>query len=166
MTYSMGRLLAAAAVGVMLAAGPAVGPAGAVGDEPTAGQERPGGQTRTGRAVRMIERGAFEDAIALLKRVVREEENNANAWNWLGFASRKTGDLEASEVAYDRALALEPDHKGALEYQGELRLMQNNLAAAEGNLAKLAQLCPAGCEQYEDLKTEIAAYKQARALAN
>ena len=61
------------------------------------------------------------------------------------------------------ALDLDPDHKGALEYQGELRLEQNNLPAAEANLAKLRRLCPAGCAERDDLERAIQAYKSTAA---
>ncbi len=53
------------------------------------------------------------------------------------FSYRKTGDLDRAASHYDQALKLDPKHKGALEYQGELFLMQGNRAAAEANLAKL-----------------------------
>ncbi len=106
---------------------------------------------------RLIYKERYKNAIRKLKNAVKEKPGNADAWNLLGYASRKKGDLEQSASAYSKALEIEPDHKGALEYQGELFLMQGDKAGAETNLAKLAKLCPNSCEQLEMLTQAIAA---------
>lgn len=108
-------------------------------------------------AERLIYKERYKKAIKKLRNAIKEEPGNADAWNLLGYASRKKGDLEQSASAYSKALEIEPDHLGALEYQGELFLMQGDKAAAEANLAKLAMLCPDGCEQLEELTQAIAA---------
>ena len=59
-------------------------------------------------------------------------------------------------VHYKRALEINPKHKGALEYQGELFLMHGNKEAAQANLAKLDKICWLGCDVYDDLKKAIA----------
>ncbi len=108
-------------------------------------------------AERLIYKERYKKAIKKLKNAVKEEPGNADAWNLLGYASRKKGDLEQSASAYNKALEIEPDHKGALDYQGELFLMQGDKAAAESNLTKLTELCPDSCEQLEQLTQAIAA---------
>ena len=108
-------------------------------------------------AERLIYKERYKKAIKKLRNAIKEEPGNADAWNLLGYASRKKGDLEQSASAYSKALEIEPDHKGALEYQGELFLMQGDKAAAEANLARLTELCPDGCEQLEELTQAIAA---------
>jgi len=105
----------------------------------------------------LIEKEQYERAIRKLETAVDSDPNNADAWNLLGYASRKKGDLKRSAEAYGTALRLDPDHKDALEYQGELFLMLGDKAAAESNLAKLNALCPEGCEQVEELVAAIAA---------
>ena len=82
---------------------------------------------------------------------------NADIQNYLGFAYRKSGKLEASGNHYAKALELDPDHKGALEYQGELFLMTGAPEKARANLARLEVLCPSGCSELTDLKAAIAA---------
>ena len=54
------------------------------------------------------------------------------------------------------ALDFNPDHKGALEYQGEMYVELGQLDKAKANLAKLVKLCPDGCEEREDLEKAIA----------
>lgn len=61
------------------------------------------------------------------------------AWNLVGYTSRRLGDYEASLKAYDAALALQPDYPEAIEYRAELFLLTGRLddaKAAHGQLAK------------------------------
>lgn len=99
----------------------------------------------------------YGQAIAILRTFVEDDKYDSDAWNLLGFAYRKAGLLEQSAQAYKQALNIYPDHKGAIEYQGELFVTMGNMAAANKNLSKLAKLCPDGCEEYEDLAAAIAA---------
>ena len=108
-------------------------------------------------AEKLIYKERYKKAIRKLKAAVKEEPGNADAWNLLGFASRKKGDLEQSAKAYGKALTIDPNHKDALEYQGELFLMQGDKAAADANLTQLMALCPDSCEQLEELKQAIVA---------
>lgn len=57
---------------------------------------------------------------------------------------------------YDRALAIDPNHLGAQEYQGELFLMLGDLDAAQANLDHLTRICGT-CPEREDLREAIAA---------
>jgi hypothetical protein len=67
--------------------------------------------------------------------------------------------LDAATKYYKSALALDPKHKGALEYQGELFLMLGDKAGAEKNLKKLDKICWLGCSELDDLRTAIRNYK-------
>jgi len=110
-------------------------------------------------AAQLIDNEQYKQAIGKLKDAIKSDADNADAWNLLGYASRKKGDLEKSADAYSKALSLDPEHKDALEYQGELFLMLGDRAAAEGNLVKLKALCPDGCEQAELLMKAIATHE-------
>jgi hypothetical protein len=57
-------------------------------------------------------------------------------------------------------LALDPKHRGAREYLGELYLMQKQLAKAEEQLAALDNLCFFPCEELTELREKVAAYKK------
>jgi ATP phosphoribosyltransferase regulatory subunit HisZ len=67
--------------------------------------------------------------------------------------------LAAAERYYQSALKLEPKHKGALEYYGELLLMKNDLAGAEQMLARLDKVCVFSCEEFRDLKEAVTRFK-------
>ena len=86
---------------------------------------------------------------------------SADWHNLLGYALRKKSppDLADAEVHYKRALEIEPRHRLALEYYGELFLMKGDLAGAEAMLARLDKACRFGCEEYRDLKAAVARFK-------
>jgi len=98
-------------------------------------------------------------AIEELQRVNAKDSADWN--NLMGYSmrKRKTPDLEAAERYYTEALRLDPKHRGALEYSGELYLMKGDLAKAEARLATLDKLCTFSCEEYRDLKKAIERYK-------
>ena len=99
---------------------------------------------------------------AALDELRRINDTGSADWNNLmGYALRKSPrpDYAAAERHYDAALRLDPKHRGALEYSGELALMQGNLAKAEERLRTLDKACLFGCEEYTDLKKAVAAYK-------
>jgi tetratricopeptide (TPR) repeat protein len=90
-------------------------------------------------------------------RDLAEDNQQADVYNLMGFTLRKTGDYETSLVYYTKALELQPEHKAAREYLGELYLETNDLAGAREQLEILTRLCPSGCEELEDLQTMISA---------
>ena len=94
-------------------------------------------------------------------RDIAEDTQQADVYNLLGFTLRKTGDFKTSLTYYTKALELQPDHKAAREYLGELYVETGNIKKAKEELAILAKLCPGGCEEREDLQKAISA-KSAR----
>lgn len=92
------------------------------------------------------------------KKVVADNPKNADGYNLLGYSSRWLGKYDEAFAAYNKALALDPRHKGALEYSGVAYLKVKQKDKAEAQLAKLKSIC-ATCEETVDLAKEIAAYK-------
>ena len=117
----------------------------------------PNADERLKKAIKHIDREQFDRAISELRKAADLRPKNADIQNYLGFAYRKSGKLEASGNHYSKALQLDPDHKGALEYQGELFLMTGALGKARANLARLEVLCPNGCPELAELKAAIEA---------
>ncbi len=99
----------------------------------------------------MIEDGHSEKALTALEPLLKDETIQADVLNLMGYAYRKLGRLEKSRTHYLRALALQPGHKGALEYMGELELQTGDVTAARALLARLKGVCPAGCLELDDL---------------
>ena len=97
----------------------------------------------------------FKQALADLKIIDSEFKNNADVNNLLGYSSRKLKQYKPAATYYEKALKLNPNHLGALEYQGELFVLTNKVPAAKKNLAKLEKLCGLKCGEYLDLKKAI-----------
>ena len=101
----------------------------------------------------------FAGAIPLLEKATRTNPRNANAFNLLAFSQRNLGDYESAAGNYKTALFIDPDHKGALEYQGELFLALDQPERAEANLARLDDICFFECRAYVELKQAIDDYR-------
>ncbi len=112
--------------------------------------------------VKAVQAGDYQRALALLQKVVQADPRNADAWNHIGFSHRKLQQFDPSLTAYQKALAINPDHRGANEYLGELYLKTGELEKARERLAKLQSICPGGCAEYDDLKKAIEAYQSAQ----
>lgn len=104
----------------------------------------------------MVDEENFVAALPNLIALTKADAKNADAWNLLGFTYRKLGQLEDSDAAYLTVLSINPDHLGALEYQGELFITTGKLDEAKANLAKLQALCGT-CEQAQDLEAALKA---------
>ncbi len=92
-------------------------------------------------AVREIKAARFAAAIPLLERVVARDGSNADAYNWLGYATRRNGEPARALPLYEKALAIDPKHRGAHEYIGEAYLLLDDLPKARVHLGRLDSLC-------------------------
>jgi Flp pilus assembly protein TadD len=97
----------------------------------------------------------FAPAITDLTALLNGGAQHPDVYSLLGFSYRKSGDRTNGALFYRKALDLDPWHKGALEYQGEMFVEMGDLPKAKANLAKLVQLCPSNCEEREDLEKDI-----------
>ena len=103
----------------------------------------------------------WKSAIDELNKI--NDRSSADWNNLMGYSLRKakTPDPEGAEKFYNEALRIDPKHRGALHYSGELYLMKGDLATAEQRLATLDKLCRLPCQEYTDLKQAVARYKAA-----
>ncbi|MCX7151789.1 MAG: tetratricopeptide repeat protein [Proteobacteria bacterium] len=128
----------------------------AAGDPPTAAPSDP--DYDAGK--KAIESKNWKSALDYFGRAAARDPGNADIHNYLGYAYRKSGNLDAAFKSYAEALRLDPKHKGAHEYVGEAYLLVNNLSKAEEHLAALDKICFFSCEEYRDLKKDIEEYKK------
>jgi tetratricopeptide (TPR) repeat protein len=126
------------------------------------GSDSPGSTASYRDGEKAVKAKDYKKAVEILELVVKAEPRNADAYNYLGYSHRKLGALDKAFGYYETALKINPKHRGAHEYLGELHLQKNELAKAEGLLAKLRELCPRGCEEFEDLKKAIDDFKAGR----
>jgi tetratricopeptide (TPR) repeat protein len=97
----------------------------------------------------------YKGAIAELTPMLVTNQH-ADVYNLMGFSLRKSGDYKQAYTFYKKALDFDPQHKGALEYLGELYVETGQVEKAKENVALLQKICPAGCEELEDLQEAIA----------
>ncbi len=97
----------------------------------------------------------FKRALNQLRVLEFEYSDSADIHNYLGFVYRKMNELTKSGNHYNKALRIDPMHIGALEYQGELFVMTNQIKKAQKNLDLLKQICGVNCKEYKKLKKVI-----------
>jgi tetratricopeptide (TPR) repeat protein len=97
----------------------------------------------------------FKAAIVELTPML-ETHQHADVYNLMGFSLRKSGDPKQAYTFYRKALDFDPEHKGALEYLGELYVETGQVDKARENVVLLKKLCPGGCEELADLEQAIA----------
>jgi Flp pilus assembly protein TadD len=113
----------------------------------------------------LIEYEMYDEAIRYLKKAEIEEPKNADVKNLIAYSYRKLGQYRVAYQYYQQALTLDPKHKGAHEYLGELYVNIKRLDKAQQQLATLQKLCSTSCDEYKRLHKAIEEYKQSSAAA-
>ena len=147
------RLAAALLVGVALYATPAL--ADPTDEEAESARIDP--DYAAGK--KAIDAKDWTTAIRTLSSAALRDTRNADIQNYLGFAYRNAGQMTQAFEHYERALKLNPRHRGAHEYLGEAYLLDDNLQKAEEHVAALRAICLIPCEELEDLQAKVSAYR-------
>lgn len=153
-------LRGAALIGAVLLTALAAAPSARAADTPEPAPAAAPDPLAAARAQVAAQR--FDAALQELRRV--NATGSADWNNLVGYALRKqaTPDYAGARRHYDEALRLNPSHRGALEYAGELALLTNDLPTAERHLARLKQACGGTCEELTDLQAAMDRYKATR----
>lgn len=106
-------------------------------------------------AVSLINEHRYEDALGSLKTAAETFGPHPDILTYIGFANRKLGRYEVAEDYYQRAIQAAPEHRGAHEYYGELKVVRGDLPAARKLLARLDTLCTFGCAEADELRRWI-----------
>jgi Flp pilus assembly protein TadD len=106
-------------------------------------------------AVALINERRWADAWAALDRAARVLGPHPDILTYRGYVLRRMGELDAAEGWYRAALAIAPDHRGATEYYGELKVQRGDLSGARAMLARLDAQCAFGCPEAEELRRWI-----------
>lgn len=107
-----------------------------------------------------LEQEDYQRAIDELNRFIKDEGETADALNLLGFSNRKLKNYDDAYDYYTRALEMDPDHIGATEYLGELYVETEQMDKAQTQLARLKEICPADCSEFQKLQDVINAANQ------
>jgi len=74
---------------------------------------------------------AYASALARFKDSAGLDPSLHEAWNYVGYTSRKLGDYDDALAAYEKALSLKPGYPDALEYRGEAYLAVGRIPDAQ-----------------------------------
>ncbi len=133
---------------------------GAAGPPKPEAETTEAGQADTfGDAVAALDKGEYEQAIALFTAVVESEPDNADAFNHLGYIHRQLQSFDDAFRYYRRALEINPEHTGAHHYIGEAYLEVDRLDMAEQHLRQLDIICLFGCDDFYELKEAVELYR-------
>jgi tetratricopeptide (TPR) repeat protein len=88
-----------------------------------------------------MQRADWQAVLDSMARVVARRPWDDDAYNLMGFASRKLGNYRQALAYYQKALDLNPHHRGALEYLGETYLEMRCVAQARDTLMRLEAAC-------------------------
>ena len=108
------------------------------------------------RAKKLIYKKNYAKGLKILKDIENENPfgySKADLYNYMGFASRKQKDPDYinAENYYLKALSLDADHIGALEYLGELYYETNRADKARSLLEKLSEVAGKDSAEYKEL---------------
>lgn len=104
--------------------------------------------------------GRYEEALQYLRLAKQPDER---ILTYIGFATRKLGDVNAALPYYARALTINPEYSVARAYLGEAYLARSEPERAKAELAEIARRCGTSCVEHIDLAGHIARYEAAAA---
>lgn len=108
-------------------------------------------------AVAHAKSGSYDEALDLLWRI--KDQKSARVLNYLGYSTRKKGDLEKGISYYKQALEIDPDYVLTREYLGEGYLQKGDVASAKVQLKEIGERCGTDCVEYQELALMIKGHK-------
>jgi tetratricopeptide (TPR) repeat protein len=104
--------------------------------------------------LKLIKNEKYSEAIKGLEKILEQNKykQDPDILTHYAFALRKTKNFPKAEEYYLKALSIDPKHRGALEYIGELYVDTKRLELANATLKKLENC---RCEEYAELKNYI-----------
>ena len=109
-------------------------------------------------AIKLINKKKYDNAIEKLMDLIDVSSSDftkADVYNEIGFAFRKSEDFDNASKYYIMALSENPNHLGALEYQGEMFVDLGQKDNALENLMKLKKLVGEKNSYYKELNFYI-----------
>ena len=104
--------------------------------------------------LKLITNENYNLAIPKLKKLLNKKStyfSKADIYNYLGYSHRKIKKYKKAEKYYIKALKIQNDHIGALEYIGELYIEINKIEKAKEYLVKLKLAAGQDSDEYLEL---------------
>jgi tetratricopeptide (TPR) repeat protein len=107
--------------------------------------------------------GKYAEALQYLHQADSRDER---VLTYIGFATRKLGDVDAALPYYGKALQRNPDYAVARAYLGDAYLTKGEPQKAKDELAEIGRRCGTSCAEYAELSAHISAFEQAGHAVN
>ena len=101
----------------------------------------------------IYDRNDYAAAIEQLKALGHDD--SAAVANLIGYSYRKLGDYKVSQIWYERALKVDPDHVKTWQYYGLWQVEQGNRDSAQYHLNRIAALAGTSSEEYRSLAAAL-----------
>jgi Flp pilus assembly protein TadD len=106
------------------------------------------------QARQLILGGQYDAGIAAMRAL--KFDDHPDVATFLGLAYRKLGRLDEARAWYERALAVDPNHRLALSFYGMMRAETGDMNRARADLEKLKLICGGTeCNEYQGLAAVI-----------
>ncbi len=102
----------------------------------------------------------YEEAISILK--LAKNQADPRILNYLGYSTRKSGNVQKGLTYYQAAIKANPDYTLARSYMGEAYLQLGDVKAAKVQLAEIKLRCKGTCPEYTTLEDKILGKKPAK----
>ena len=103
----------------------------------------------------LLDKQNYKKSIELIKLEIKKDKSNADLYNYLGYAYRKSENLELSIQSYKEALRLNPNHLEAHNYIGVAYITGGKIDKAKHHLKILKELCGSKCKEYKSLEAKL-----------
>ena len=90
------------------------------------------------RAIALVWAEEYAEAEPLLQAALKRNPKDPDAWNYLGFTTRKLGDMNEGMAFYRAALAKNPGNIAARSYMGQALVETGDLVGARHQLLEIA----------------------------
>ncbi|MEQ8823872.1 MAG: tetratricopeptide repeat protein [Filomicrobium sp.] len=105
----------------------------------------------------LAKNGRYNEALSYLNKT---KVKNTRVLTYIGFATRKLGNVEAAMGYYEEALHRDPKNDVARSYLGEAHLSRGDLQSAVAQLKAIENGCGRTCAPYAELAAHIAAFEK------
>jgi tetratricopeptide (TPR) repeat protein len=102
----------------------------------------------------LARKGDYALALHYLNQAANE--NDVRILTYIGFTTRKLGDVDKAMGYYHRAIAIDANYTTARAYMGEAFLQKGNRAGAEEQLVEIGRRCGVACDEYKELAEALA----------
>jgi len=103
-------------------------------------------------SVSLINNGQYQEAFNDLRLTSAAAGPHPDVTTYMGYTQRKLGNYDVAKSYYAMALEVDPNHRGANEYLGELYVETGEMEKAKLQLAKLEEICTFGCIEENELR--------------